>query len=88
MEFQVVHKTNENRFEIKVGEETAYVEYTLHNDKLDIEHTFVPKAWEGQGLASILVKEAYGYALENQLKPEATCSYAIAWLERHPDYKR
>lgn len=88
MEYQITHLKEDNRFEIKINGETAYVEYTTHNDGLDIEHTFVPKSLEGQGLAAALVKSAYDYALANNLKPFATCSYAIAWLDRHPEYKR
>jgi len=86
MEYKIVHAPEKNRFEIKADEDIAYVEYTQHDNGLDIEHTFVPKAWEGQGLAAALVKEAYDYALANELKPVATCSYAVAWLKRHPEY--
>lgn len=88
MNYQIRHLQEKNRFEINIGEHTAYVEYTLHDNGLDIEHTFVPKPLEGQGLAGTLVKEAYAYALANKLKPIGTCSYAIAWLDRHPEYKR
>ena len=35
---------------------------------------------------SALVKAAYDYALDNELVPVATCSYAVKWLERHPEY--
>jgi len=88
MEYQITHLQEDHRFETTIGEDTAYVEYTLHSRGLDIEHTFVPKPLEGQGLASVLVKTAYDYALAKDLKPLATCPYAVAWLERHPEYKR
>lgn len=88
MDYQIIHLKEDNRFEVKIGENTAYVEYTLHDENLDIEHTFVPKPLEGQGIAASLVKAAYDYALATHLKPLATCSYAVTWLERHPEYKR
>ncbi|MDD4514342.1 GNAT family N-acetyltransferase [Massilibacteroides sp.] len=88
MDYQIIHLKDLQRFEINDGENTAYVEYTLHDGNLDIEHTYVPKLWEGKGLASALVKEAYDYALENKLKPVGTCSYAVTWLQRHPEYVR
>jgi len=31
------------------------------------------------------VKAAYAYAIANGMKPKATCSYAVRWLERHPE---
>ena len=40
----------------------------------------------GKGItAATLVKAAYDYALANGMKPKATCSYAVRWLERHPE---
>ncbi|WP_300729538.1 GNAT family N-acetyltransferase [uncultured Bacteroides sp.] len=67
---------------------TAYVEYEIHDGKLDILHTIVPKAIGGRGIASVLVQTAYDYARANNLRPYATCSYAVAWLLRHPDYQK
>ena len=45
-----------------------------------------PGEISGRGIASALVKAAYDYALANGLVPVATCSYAVVWLERHPEY--
>ena len=44
-----------------------------------------PDHYEGKGIAAALVAAAYNYGLENGLKPKATCSYAIRWLQRHPE---
>lgn len=66
----------------------AYVEYELNNGMLNVLHTVVPEPLEGQGIASQLVKYVYDYALEHGLKPAATCTYAIAWLQRHPQYEK
>ena len=67
---------------------TAYVEYDLHDGVLDILHTYVPKPLEGRGIASKLVRAAYDYARKQGLEPTGTCSYAVAWLEKHPEYGR
>ena len=40
-----------------------------------------------RGIASALVKAAYDYARCKCLKPVATCSYAVIWLQRHPEYQ-
>ena len=65
---------------------TAHVAYEIHEKGLDIRHTVVPEAIGGRGIASALVKAVYDYALVKRLKPIATCSYAVAWLQRHPEY--
>lgn len=64
----------------------AEADYTIEDGSLTIYHTYVPTVLEGQGIASQLVRFAYDYALEQGLKPNATCSYAIAWLQRNPEY--
>ena len=60
--------------------------YSPNKGALDVRHTIVPDEISGRGIASALVKAAYDYALANGLVPVATCSYAVVWLERHPEY--
>lgn len=88
MEYEITHYTEKKRFETKLEGAKAFVQYRLMDGKLDIIHTIVPPAIEGRGIAAALVKHAYDYALQEGLKPLATCSYAVAWLRRHPDYER
>lgn len=88
MEYDIVHRPEKYRFEVKLNDLTAFVEYRLVGNNLDIIHTIVPGPLEGQGIAASLVKAACDYALENQLKPRAVCSYAVAWLKRHQEYAR
>lgn len=84
--YDVVHAPERNRFEVKEDGLTAYVEYEQTEDSLDILHTIVPQPLEGQGIASAMVRAAYEYAQAHGLKPMATCSYAVAWLQKHPEY--
>lgn len=88
MDCVITHHPEKKRFETTLEGVTAFVEYRLSGDKLDIIHTIVPPAIEGRGVAAALVKYAYDYALENGMKPLATCPYAVVWLHRHPDYTK
>ena len=83
----IVHDKEKSKFRVEVDGVTAYVAYTLADGALDIRHTIVPEDIGGRGIASALVKATYDYALENGYKPVATCSYAVVWLQRHPEYK-
>ena len=47
--------------------------------------TIVPRN-RRPGIAAQLVKATYDYALQHHLQPIATCSYAVVWLQRHPEY--
>lgn len=82
----IEHLAEQQRFTLSVDGETAYVDYRIENNGLDIRHTIVPEAIGGRGIASRLVKAAYDYALEHKLTPVATCAYAAVWLKRHPEY--
>lgn len=87
MEYIINHNPGRHRFITEVENHTAYVEYHLHDGSLDILHTIVPPPIEGRGIASALVKKTYEYAVEQGSTPKATCSYAVKWLERHPEIK-
>lgn len=86
MENKIKHLPEQNRFETVVDGYTGYVTYRVADGKLTINHTIVPQEIGGRGVAAELVKAAYDYAKEHDLKPRATCAYAVAWLKRHPEY--
>lgn len=82
----IVHQKDSCRFEVTVDGVTAHVAYRIENGGLDVRHTVVPKPIGGRGIASALVKAAYDYAVAHGFRPVATCSYAVVWLQRHPEY--
>lgn len=82
----ITHNKEKLSFETTIDGHRAYVTYLLNNNALDIRHTFVPNELRGGGVAAALVKATYDYAKANNLKPKGTCSYAVTWLERHPEY--
>lgn len=84
---EIKHVPEHCRFETTVDGCTGFVKYRIDNEALDILHTVVPKAIEGQGVGADLVRGAYNYARDNKLKCLATCSFAVIWLKRHPEYE-
>ncbi len=83
---EVVHVKEKGEFYTEVNGHKAYITYTIRDNSLDIRHTCVPKPIGGKGIAAALVKEAYDYAREQGFQCTAGCSYAVAWLQRHPEY--
>ena len=83
---EIIHEPENNLFKTVVDGSVAYVTYIIRDGKFDIRHTIVPPEIGGRGIAAQLVKTAYNYALEQHLQPIATCSYAVIWLQRHPEY--
>jgi predicted GNAT family acetyltransferase len=49
-------------------------------------HTEVAQAYEGQGLASMLVRRVIDDAIAAGLVIVPVCPYVAAWLARHPEY--
>ena len=83
-------KTEENRIyaEDGQGKVIAEVLFPVHDGVADIEHTFVDDSLRGQGVAGMLVKMAVQQIHEKGLELTASCSYAAAWLKRHPEFSR
>lgn len=50
-------------------------------------HTFVDDSLRGQGVAGQLIETAAQTLTAQGKKAHATCSYAVRWLEDHPELK-
>ena len=64
----------------------AELTYQVHSGRMVIEHTRVPEAIGGRGLAGHLVQAAFDRAREEGWKVVPACSYAQVWVERHRAY--
>lgn len=53
---------------------------------ITIDHTGVPRAYEGRGIAAKLVNKAVADAREQGFKIMPVCSYVVAQFRRHPDW--
>jgi N-acetylglutamate synthase-like GNAT family acetyltransferase len=52
---------------------------------MNIVHTGVPPAIAGRGIAADLMRAALAAAAEAKWQVNPVCSYAAAYLRRHPD---
>lgn len=67
------------------GKILAEITFIGDEDVLTINHTFVDDSLRGQGIASQLVQEAVNEIKRQNKKVQASCSYAVKWLEKHPE---
>ena len=86
MASQITHDAGSRRFTTNVEGHEAHVEYADQDGTMAITHTIVPSAIGGRGIAGDLVKAALEHARAQGLKVAPHCSYAAAWMDRHPDY--
>lgn len=86
MEFQ---KTSERIFAL--GEDGSLLaEVTFPMDKegvSDLNHTFVDPSLRGRGIADQLLLQTVELLRRENRKTRLTCSYAVTWFERHPEYR-
>ena len=54
---------------------------------VEINHTFVDDSLRGQGVAGKLLETAAQVIRDQNKKVIATCSYAVKWFEKHPEYQ-
>lgn len=52
-----------------------------------IDHTGVPPAYEGRGIAARLVQAAITDARDHDFKITPLCSYVAAQFRRHPEWR-
>jgi predicted GNAT family acetyltransferase len=86
---KVVDNPDERRFEIHVGDELAgFSVYELQDGGATyaFSHTETDERFQGQGLASILVKEALDQVKAKGAAVLPYCPFMRAWIRRHPAY--
>lgn len=81
----IVHRPEANRFEASFGGQLAVCSYWRNGDLLVLPHTEVPHALRGQGVAGELVAATLGWAREQGLRVQPSCSYVAAYMRRHPE---
>ena len=79
------HDRVARRFEVRVDEVDCELDYVLHGQVMTITHTGVPPAAGGRDIAAALVQAAFDAARAESWKVVPACSYAAAWVRRHPE---
>ncbi|WP_436788342.1 GNAT family N-acetyltransferase [Yinghuangia sp. YIM S10712] len=87
MDATVVHVPENDRYEVRVGGETAgYAEYMGTQQVTVFTHTEIDDKYEGQGLGGILAKGALD-SIRSQGRGVLTlCPFIKGWIDRHPEY--
>jgi predicted GNAT family acetyltransferase len=81
----ITHDAQARRFSIDVDGQRGYLDYEGGDGTMEITHTIVPAAIGGRGIGGRLVQAALAFARSEGLKVVPRCSYADAWMRKHPD---
>ena len=63
----------------------AFAQYHLTQGKIVFTHTEVPKAHEGQGVGSALIRYALASARERGLKVVPVCPFFVDYFKKHAE---
>jgi hypothetical protein len=85
---EVLDNPAQNRFELRFGDQTAFLLYKKMGDQIHLIHTEVPVAMRGTGLGSKLVEGALQLADQSRLKVVPQCPFVVEFLKRRPEYLR
>ena len=75
------------RYEMPVGGDIVFADYRRQPGRLVITHVETPPDLRGAGHASRLMRGVVEEARAEQVKILPLCSYARAWMQRHPEYR-
>ena len=83
---EVTHNPGENRFETWIDGYLSKLDYIQDDINFVITHVGVHPELRGQGVAGRIVQVSLEYAKEKSLRVIPMCSYAAAYIRRHPEY--
>jgi predicted GNAT family acetyltransferase len=82
----VTDNVSRQRFELVEEGKLAFADYRASGDVLILPHVEADPALRGRGTAGRLMAGVMEIVRERGLKVRPVCGYAVAWLERHPEY--
>jgi predicted GNAT family acetyltransferase len=77
--------TAESRFELHVDGHLAVADYIRSNGVLTLPHVEADMPLRGTGAAGRLMEQVAAAARAEGAKIRPLCSYAVAWMRRHPE---
>ena len=86
MDITIQHDPANHRFSTEVDGHEAELIDRFSEGRMVIEHTGVPEAIGGRGVAAQLVKAALDHARAAGWKVVPACSYSAVYVQRHPEY--
>lgn len=82
----VRHDPDHTRYALATDAGDAVVDYERRGETLVFVHTEVPRAAEGHGVGSALVRGTLDHVRADGRTMVPACPFIAAFVERHPEY--
>lgn len=76
-----------SQFEVQLDDDLAYIDYKWYNEMLILLYIFVPPAYRGKNISSVLIHHALEYAKSKGVKIKVFCPYIAKYIRMHPEYQ-
>jgi predicted GNAT family acetyltransferase len=83
---RVTHNAAASQFELRTNGGFALLRYVARGDTLDLTHTEVPPADQGQGLGETLVRGALELVAAQKKRVVPSCPFVRAYIDKHPEH--
>lgn len=75
-----------HRYELEIDGQVVFSDYRRDGDVVALTHVEAPVELRGTGAAGRLMDGIMRIAEDEKLKIRPVCSYAVAWMQRHPAF--
>lgn len=83
----IVHlDEKDQRFEVTLDDEVAYIDYRWYDGRLMLLYVYVPIPYRGKGISNVLIRHALEYAKTKGVKINIYCPYIAKYVRTHPEY--
>ena len=86
-DLEIINNKAANRYEARVQDELAVLEYHSSANVIILNHTEVPQHLEGKGVGSFLIKHVLDEARENRYDVVPMCPFVAVYIRRHQEYR-
>ncbi|MGA3008004.1 MAG: GNAT family N-acetyltransferase [Opitutaceae bacterium] len=82
----VVHNVERQRFETEVEGQLAFASYVREGPRVVFDHTYVPDALRGRGMAATVTRAALDEARRQRWTIVPRCSFVAGFIERNAEF--
>ncbi len=88
MNTDIIDNKEKHQYELHVGKYMARIRYNKNDSgEIQLTHTEVPAALQGQGIAGALAKGALTIIRQEGLAVIPICPFIIKYMEKNPEWK-
>lgn len=84
--FVIVDNPAQQRYELSMDGEVAFLDYRRRDGHVILVHTEVPEPLRGAGIGARLARHALDEARRLGVGVVVRCPFVTSWLRRHPEY--